>query len=353
MIPENYYRVLGLDNFASADDIKIAYRNLAKKYHPDTPNGSEEQFKRISEAYQKLQDPVSKEIIDNWIRRPKPTSPPRYGKTKPQYSKRNKYYTSEKTTYSRKVKMYGGIFTLVFLIIAISIPLFLSYRASNYHYQEGLRLTQEHQYYEATVSFNNAITWLGQKSGDASISAVRVSLDKLKSLQQAKFFINKGYDYSSNKTILAELHFLMGRVNKLESNYEAALTEWQLARKLNYLSDSISMQIGFLNAFQLEEYEAGLIEFENILSNNSQAYDALFGKAWCLQRLNRPLLSVKVYDELLENKPDQALAYFYRGHNNIVLGDTIKACSDFHNSYQLGYTPAEVYLSLQCARLTN
>jgi curved DNA-binding protein CbpA len=57
---ENYYAVLGVAENASADDIKKAYRYLAKKFHPDTPTGDDEQFRRVNSAYNVLTDPEAR-----------------------------------------------------------------------------------------------------------------------------------------------------------------------------------------------------------------------------------------------------------------------------------------------------
>ena len=56
---KDYYKVLGVDKKANADEIKKVYRKLARKYHPDVNPGdktAEERFKEINEAYQVLTD---------------------------------------------------------------------------------------------------------------------------------------------------------------------------------------------------------------------------------------------------------------------------------------------------------
>ena len=62
----DYYKVLGVDRKASQDDIKKAYRKLARKYHPDTNKepGAEDRFKQISEAYDTLGDPEKRKKYD-------------------------------------------------------------------------------------------------------------------------------------------------------------------------------------------------------------------------------------------------------------------------------------------------
>lgn len=63
---KDYYSVLGVDKKASADDIKQAYRRLARKYHPDVSKekNAEEKFKDLQEAYEVLKDPEKRTAYD-------------------------------------------------------------------------------------------------------------------------------------------------------------------------------------------------------------------------------------------------------------------------------------------------
>ena len=64
----DYYVTLGVKSGASQDEIKKAYRKLAKKYHPDANSGdksAEEKFKEISEAYDTLGDPLKRKGYDH------------------------------------------------------------------------------------------------------------------------------------------------------------------------------------------------------------------------------------------------------------------------------------------------
>src|SRR5215212_8381895 len=53
----NYYRVLGISREASQEEIRGAYRRLAKERHPDHPSGSAEEFSLLQEAHAVLSDP--------------------------------------------------------------------------------------------------------------------------------------------------------------------------------------------------------------------------------------------------------------------------------------------------------
>ena len=74
MAEQDFYKILGVDRNASDSEIKAAYRNLAKKYHPDLYTNktdaekkeAEEKFKQINHAYTVLSDPEKKQIYDQY-----------------------------------------------------------------------------------------------------------------------------------------------------------------------------------------------------------------------------------------------------------------------------------------------
>lgn len=64
---QDYYKLLGVDRNAKAEEISKAFKKLARKYHPDLNPGdkkAEEKFKEINEAYEVLKDPEKRKLYD-------------------------------------------------------------------------------------------------------------------------------------------------------------------------------------------------------------------------------------------------------------------------------------------------
>src|SRR5580698_5691003 len=69
MAQQDFYQTLGVERTANADDIRKAYRKLARKHHPDLNPGdkaAEDRFKKVQEAYDILSDTKKKQMYDQY-----------------------------------------------------------------------------------------------------------------------------------------------------------------------------------------------------------------------------------------------------------------------------------------------
>jgi len=63
---KDYYKILGIEKNATADEVKKAFKKAAMQHHPDRPGGDEKKFKEVNEAYQVLSDADKRSRYDQF-----------------------------------------------------------------------------------------------------------------------------------------------------------------------------------------------------------------------------------------------------------------------------------------------
>lgn len=96
-VTKNHFEVLGIKPGATEDDVKKAYRSLAKKFHPDKNKdaGAEEKFKEISAAYEYLKSEDRRDILARDLNRPKHFDSPGTSFTQTQFKTGGENYASD------------------------------------------------------------------------------------------------------------------------------------------------------------------------------------------------------------------------------------------------------------------
>jgi curved DNA-binding protein CbpA len=136
----NYYEILGLLPNAGSDEIKAAFRRLAKQYHPDkNPNGKEF-FEKVLIAYETLSDPASKASYDYRLANnlPQPETQRKPGtktwKFTEQELKRRQYYNDHIRKYAKATASYNAQaetrkdyneYRYILLALPLAVALFL------------------------------------------------------------------------------------------------------------------------------------------------------------------------------------------------------------------------------------
>lgn len=294
---KNYYHLLGVDYDVSSADLKLAYRNLAKKYHPDVNPGDsekEEMFKLVSEAYDILSDQNKKAAYDltlllglNDLYASLEEEERRY-----RYARRRAYYSGnyyppkkEPITYSKKV--YAAVISLVVVaaLSALIVPFGLSHYSSAYHYDKGLEYYNDHQYFAALNSLHRAIIDFGSKEIEACLLSGNILMNQYGQYSAAMEYANIGLKRASTDIEKVQLLYLKGMCMKEGGDYHNAINQFEEAKAIWPEYDSLYFQMGTIQAYHLGNYQEAKDLIDHLMVVNPSFHEAYYTRAYCNYQL--------------------------------------------------------------------
>ncbi|WKN41581.1 J domain-containing protein [Tunicatimonas pelagia] len=323
---QDYYQVLDVGYNASSEDVKLAYRQLAKRYHPDANAGDkdkEEMFKLISEAYNVLSNTDKKASYDLSLllglyedEKSRTTRTTR-ARTQPQYT-----YRPPVSVYYSKLT-YVGMTVLVLALVAsiLLVPFALSRYSSSYHYDKGLEYYQNEQYYAALNSLERSILDFGSKNVEACLLAGTILSEEYGQFNYAIDYMDRGLEVASSDGERVQLLYCKGQYLQGSGDYNGAIEQLNQALELWPQYDSLYLTIASIYAFNLDQYD-NAIEYYKQLQTGGEVYDEVtYGLAYCYYKLGDVDQSARYINKYMVNYGISTEAYLLRAKLNAKRGE--------------------------------
>ena len=339
----NYYEILEVNRKASKDEIKAAFRKLAKKYHPDKIQDTlyEDFFKKLNEAYHTLIDDKKRYIYDSkFFDTPQENISYTRQPEKPQKRKYRTYTTSANQSFyaspfrARAVNTPYQKYTYVFLIaffgfIMITGFVFTMYMNklnSELKYEEALDYYHKKDYYLALKKINAAVSF-NKKNVPAHLLAANIhyfvynnyffAVDEYSEVLKYK-------EYSNSQT-----YYRRAEAFKNLDKFEQAEADYKKAISLNAASDSSYYALGEIESLVKNNYKKSLFYFNKAVQINPEFMDAFVGKGYCEYYLKDYKRSVSSFNKALSLNAKLGNVYNLRGMSKLMLNDKEGACYDF------------------------
>jgi curved DNA-binding protein CbpA len=359
----NYYVILGVTTTASPTEIKVAFKKLALRYHPDkNPNNreAEEQFKLVNEAYQVLNDAYKKSIYDQKLLYQEELTQKSFDRPNP-YNQTQKVYKTfrrraYKTHYDPRLHLLAvGVFVISLLLGWFVYKFVNTYRSEN-NYKEALYLYQNKQYEQAFQKVHEAVL-----QDDTNLQAyylrgllfVNYKNDRNAALYCFDRCILYGQGLKTKKTnelgILPDFYMQRGLCHYEKNNFSQALMDFEKILKLQSDHQKAMLLCAdiYLNKFNniRESYK----HYSRLLMLTPTHIGALLGRAIVYFHVGRHKQSIADLKIVIDKQPTESKAYYFLGRNYVAFKkDSAAACKNFEIAESLGFQQATLFVNSYC-----
>lgn len=398
-----YYEILGVSTYASESEIKKAFKELAKKYHPDKHPGEiyyEEHFKKINAAYQTLSDKQARQNYDMRLQygystqqsrpagnqqrtyqRPAPAfEPPKYKRPGAAQAGSGPSAKQKKLT---AYYIYIGIGAVVFIIACFWFYAFMNAYSSKKYFEEGLKEeTRGNEMQALNLYFSSLEKDLKNPQVNEKIADIYTKLAKNNflelfyyDLELQKEYQEPDFDVTSTDLLvkmrsidsLASLYY-----NRAFENFEAPADKrraglkyvkaclktgsyQKAAEKLTVISDlqdikrddSVLYYRGDIN-FYLKNYSAAREQYRSFLALHPKSSEASIKIALCHYNEQNEDYALAQLAALMKKFPDNGEAYYFLGEIKIRDKDTAAACTNFYKADSLSVLAAKPSIYKYC-----
>lgn len=384
-----YYQILEIEENANVEDIKKAYKRMAKKYHPDVSKhvNSEEYFKLIIIAYENLSDETQRLFYDTWLQQE------RSGKNKTTKVKLPKdykpaYSSSSKIKEDNEVVKWAAVSVLGFIfIVLLSIVIndFLKEKkikdqiAFEYSLLEKAKIAAKQNDNVTAFKILDSIAFDMQYLYTEH-KKIYDSLHSNITITSLAYFKNK--EYEKVHSLLDELKDSTHSVMTEKMLWQLALSQFNIGKyssSAETYRELIQKNKWDYNAYMAfsEVYSSGLkqpnkaiailtegaiLTTEEYTSNYGTAYAVILnGDDIPMTHFNiyflraRLLLQQKRYEEVIRDlnwalrlRPKHKNAYYILGNTYSLIGDRLKACKAWSEAERFGHIRASIMLNKHC-----
>ncbi|MCB2410437.1 J domain-containing protein [Hymenobacter lucidus] len=375
-----HYQTLGVSSTATAQEIKLAYKQLAIQFHPDKHGGStrfEEQFKAVNAAYRILSDPARRAAYDHQLRTAAaraeearrqqqyraqgqyvygvPMPPPAPLRTRPPAGSTERHYQKmpkRRASFTRRdYLLTAGLFALLLLfILAVKVTMDRVTATSNY--ENGLRAYVSRQWSTAHGFFSETLKF---KPTDKNALRHRAEIEQLiyRNYKAAQLDYKAALRETDSRKAAAVLLYRLGQCQAALAQKDSAQRSLTHALALDSTLSAAWLARGELRLFELLQFggaindlSVGLRQREAAGQLQSSKYLTYRGLAF--YKLREFGAAREDYRQVLLQNPKNGQVHFLLGRLAQQEGNTAAACEFFRRAVQLGYLYGGEALKQNC-----
>lgn len=358
---KNYYHILGVSPGASASEIKVAYKRLALKWHPDkNPHNAhaEERFKQVNDAYQVLSNPRRRAAFDLQLQYEKSQrqahahSTPRYHHTRQPAGFQERHYRQrpqKHTHFSRHdLKVVLSVVSAAVLLFVV-INFGWSQIASGRAMKQAREAEKQRLWKQADEAYSTAIAHKPALEG----ARVRRGALRLTYLKNPTGAIE---DYSAalreTDEPQAAWYAARGKGYLQTKQYQKALQDLNKAIALDQKQAGAYLDRGVVH-LQLEDNwpaaEADITAYlQKVPGPSARTTEALLYRTFAYFRMQQFQKGWQDTEQALRQSPANPKAFYLQAKIKQAQGDSTRGCALLAKAAKLGFALASQELRYKC-----